>query len=62
MYGKYTIKLRLSKDGDIMEHVLYNGKKYIILYKYTSGYCEIREVESIHNIQLVHQSEVTILS
>ena len=45
-----------------MEQVLYNGKKYIILYKYTSGYCEIREVESIHNIQLVHQSEVTILS
>jgi len=62
MYGKYTIILRESKDGDKMEQVLYNGKKYIILYKYTSGYCEIREVESIHNIQLVHQSEVTILS
>jgi hypothetical protein len=62
MYGKYTIILRWSKDGDTMEQVLYNGKKYTILYKYASGYYEIREVDSIHNIQLVHQSEVTILS
>ncbi|WP_157406129.1 hypothetical protein [Neobacillus drentensis] len=42
-----------------MEHVLYNGKKYIILYKYTSGFCEIKEVDSLHNIQLVHLSELT---
>jgi hypothetical protein len=41
-------------------HVFYNGKRYIILYKYTSGYCEIKEIESIHNIQLVHMSELTI--
>jgi hypothetical protein len=59
MYGLYTIILRKSKDGDKMEHVLYNGKKYIILYKYTSGFCEIKEVNSLHNIQLVHLSELT---
>jgi hypothetical protein len=44
-----------------MEQVLYNGKKYVILYTYTSGYCEIKEVDSLHNIQLVHISEVTNL-
>jgi hypothetical protein len=44
-----------------MEHVLYNGKKYIILYEYDSGYCEIKELDSVHNIQLVHLSELTNL-
>ncbi|MEO2076325.1 MAG: hypothetical protein ABGX20_13220 [Bacillus sp. (in: firmicutes)] len=38
--------------------VLFNGKKYVILYKYTSGYCEIKEVGSIHNIKLVHLTEL----
>jgi hypothetical protein len=62
MYGKYTITLRLSKDGDQMEYVLYNGKKYLILYKYTSGFCEIKEVDSLYNIELVHTSELTNLN
>lgn len=44
-----------------MEQVLYNGKKYIILYTYDSGYCEIKEIESVHNIQLVPLSELTNL-
>jgi hypothetical protein len=62
MSGKYTIILRLSKDGDQMEYVLYNGKKYLILYKYTSGFCEIKEVDSLYNIELVHTSELTNLN
>ncbi|MBT2725759.1 hypothetical protein ACSU6B_12095 [Neobacillus sp. C211] len=45
-----------------MEHVLYNGKKYIILYTYDSGYCEIKEIESVHNVQLVHLSELKNLT
>ncbi len=49
------------KGGVYMEnntHVFYNGKKYIILYKYTSGYCEIKEIGSFYNIELVHSSEL----
>lgn len=38
--------------------VLFNGKIYVILYKYTSGYCEIKEVGSIHNIKLVQLTEL----
>jgi hypothetical protein len=45
-----------------MEHVLYNGKKYIILYTYDSGYCEIKEIESVYNVQLVHLSELKNLT
>lgn len=39
--------------------VYYNGKEYVIFFKYTSGYCEIKEIGSVHNIQLVHMSELT---
>jgi hypothetical protein len=42
-------------------HVFYNGKRYVILYKYTSGYCEIKEVGSIYNIELVHLTEIKTL-
>ncbi|MFP5114877.1 hypothetical protein ACSU64_21205 [Bacillaceae bacterium C204] len=45
-----------------MEYVLYNGKKYLIIYKYTSGFCEIKEVDSLYNIELVHTSELTNLN
>ncbi|MDQ0200091.1 hypothetical protein J2S10_003274 [Neobacillus ginsengisoli] len=40
------------------EEVLYNGNLYTIIYKYTSGYCEIREVDNKLNVVLVHESEV----
>lgn len=43
-------------------HVFYNGKKYEILYKYTSGYCEIKEIGSLYNIELVHSSELKNLT
>ncbi|MGG3563889.1 hypothetical protein ABES03_20080 [Neobacillus rhizosphaerae] len=39
-------------------HVFYNGKRYVILYKYTSGYCEIKEVGSLYSIELVHITEL----
>ncbi|MEC2076338.1 hypothetical protein [Metabacillus fastidiosus] len=39
--------------------VMYKGKKYIILHKYESGYCEIKEVKNSYNIELVHESELT---
>ncbi|MBS4214430.1 MULTISPECIES: hypothetical protein [Neobacillus] len=42
--------------------VIYNGKRYVILFKYTSGYCEIKEVGSLHHIELVHLSELTDVS
>lgn len=39
-------------------HVFYNGKRYLILYMFTSGYSEIKEVESLRNIKLVHLTEI----
>lgn len=42
------------------DEVLYEGKLFIVIYKYTSGYWEIREKENKFNIQLVHASEVSV--
>ncbi|MEH7011756.1 hypothetical protein V7087_13260 [Neobacillus niacini] len=44
------------------EVVLYEGKLYMVIYKYSSGYWEIREKENRFNIQLVHESEVQKVS
>lgn len=44
------------------EEVLFEGKLYTVIYKYTSGYMEIRENASKFNVQLVHQSEVQKVS
>jgi hypothetical protein len=38
--------------------VIYDGKEYIILHKYASGYCEIQEKNNQFNIKLVHVSEL----
>lgn len=48
------------EENNIMsvQHVLYQGKKYTILYQYTSGFCEIQELTNRFNIQLVHVSEI----
>jgi hypothetical protein len=40
------------------EEVLYKGNLYTIIYKYTSGYCELREMENKLNVVFVHESEV----
>lgn len=40
------------------ETVLYDGKVFIVIYKYSSGYWEIREKDSRFNVQLVHESQV----
>jgi len=45
-----------------LEEVLYHGKRYLVIYKYTSGYWEIQEKDSRFTIQLVHQSEVQLVS
>ncbi|MED4404122.1 hypothetical protein [Metabacillus fastidiosus] len=34
------------------------GKKYIILHRYESGYCEIKEVGNDYSVELVHKSEL----
>ncbi|NRD77900.1 hypothetical protein HPT25_10950 [Bacillus sp. BRMEA1] len=43
-------------------HVFYNGKKYVIIYMYSSGYCEIRAEDKLHKVELVHLSEITMAS
>jgi hypothetical protein len=40
------------------ETVVYDGKLFIVIYKYSSGYWELREKDSKFNVQLVHESEV----
>ena len=40
------------------EEVLYDGKRYLVIFRYTSGYLEIQEKDSRFTIQLVHRSEV----
>lgn len=40
--------------------VIYEGKEYILIYQYSSGYCEIREEGTLKgNVLLVHFSELT---
>ncbi|WP_335465320.1 hypothetical protein [Neobacillus drentensis] len=41
--------------------VIFKGKKFILLYQYSSGYCEITEEGSNYrDIKLVHFSELTL--
>lgn len=40
--------------------VLYQGKKYRVLFHYSSDYCEIQEENFKYNIELVHQSELML--
>lgn len=48
------------KGGLILEVVIYNEELYEVFYTYSSGYCELRKVESvIHDIILVHRSEIS---
>lgn len=38
--------------------VLYDGKEYIIIHIYHSGYCEIRDINQKFTIKLVNQYEL----
>lgn len=38
--------------------VLYNGKKYEVLYNYGNGYIEIREMNSHGKIELVQEQQL----
>lgn len=40
-------------------HVIYNGKDYEIIYTCTSGYCEIKERDSLFKVELVPIEELT---
>jgi hypothetical protein len=53
------------KGWGMMENkglVFYNGKQYEVLFKYSSGYCEIKEIGGLYKIELVHESEITSLT
>jgi len=47
--------------GMSQETVVYNGKLYFVIYKYLSGYWEIRQKDNQFNVQLVHESEVQLI-
>ena len=40
------------------DHVLFHGKEYVIIFRYTSDYCELKEKGNKHHIELVHISEI----
>jgi hypothetical protein len=42
------------------EKVSYNGKEYIALHFYSSGFCEIKEINGF-KIELVHISELKLI-
>jgi hypothetical protein len=51
--------------GDILAvkriPVIYQGKEYVIIFQYESGYCEIvEEGEPNQNVKLVHSSELKL--
>ncbi|WP_180960465.1 hypothetical protein [Neobacillus cucumis] len=39
--------------------VKYNGKKYVLLHRYTSDYCEIQDMKNKYHILLVEYSELS---
>ncbi|WP_157827616.1 hypothetical protein [Niallia nealsonii] len=39
--------------------VLYKGQIYTILFRYETGYCEIRDLTNSCKVKLVHCSELT---
>ncbi|MDQ1003949.1 hypothetical protein QFZ28_004349 [Neobacillus niacini] len=42
-------------------YVIYEGKEYILIHQYDSGYCEIKEEGKLNEeIILVHYSELTM--
>lgn len=44
----------------IGSHVLFQGREYVIIHKYTSGYCEIKDLNRLYHIELVHLTELKI--
>jgi hypothetical protein len=40
------------------DHVLFKGEEYVIVYKYSNDYCEIKGKRNLFNYQLVHLSEL----
>jgi hypothetical protein len=40
------------------ELVIYKGEQYQVLYKYDSGYYEIRALISTYKVELVHQLDL----
>ncbi|WP_175596830.1 hypothetical protein [Bacillus sp. MRMR6] len=41
--------------------VQYNDMNYFLLYRYSSDYCEIQDINSQYKILLVHSSEISLL-
>lgn len=39
--------------------VIYKAKSYILVHEYSSGYCELRELGSQFNYELVQNTEIT---
>ncbi len=40
------------------QYVCYEEDKYVVIYQYDSGYCEIKKVDNPLKIELVHRSEL----
>jgi hypothetical protein len=40
------------------DRVLFQGKEYVIIHRYTSDYCEIKAKQGRFQVELVHISEI----
>lgn len=45
-FYKYNLRMELMK----YTHVIHNGREYIIIFRYTPGYCEIQEKNNPYNV------------
>jgi hypothetical protein len=60
VYNNYKTTSILKKMVPWMydEKVMYKGKLYTVIFKYSSGYWEIKAQDGLYNVELVHESEV----
>lgn len=42
-------------------NVLYKGRVFKILFCYDTGYCEIRDIYNVFKVELVHNSQLTMI-
>jgi hypothetical protein len=47
---------------NIGSHVLYDGKEYVVIHVYNSGYCEIRDVTHQFTVKLVNSHDIKPIS
>lgn len=58
-YLKMKKFILLQREAFMNNKVLYKGQVFTILFRYETGYCEIRAIMNPFKVMLVHCSELT---